>query len=61
MVGSVGSVATKPSASGGSGLVSAREVRSTVRIDRERSAVIMRGSLMATCTTNPAMNTHAPK
>jgi hypothetical protein len=41
--------------------VSAREVRSTPRNDRDRRLRIKVGSLMVTCATNPAMNTHAPK
>src|SRR5271166_999432 len=43
IVGGAGSAATSPSASGGSGRVSAREVRNTVRSDWERRPVIILG------------------
>ncbi len=60
MVAGSGSAATSPSASGGPGTVSAREVRSVSRKDRARSEDAIFGSLITTCTTNPAMNTPAP-
>ena len=59
-VGGAGSVATSPSTSGGSGRVSAREVRSTLRNDKDRTPVTILGNLISTWTTKPAMKTHAP-
>ncbi len=60
IVGGDGVTATSPCSSGGSGRVSVTESLRYRRTDpprRERSIV---GSLISTCTTNPAMNTQAP-
>jgi len=52
-VGGAGWAATSPSMSGASGTVLAREVRSTVRNDRERRPVTIFGNLISTWTTKP--------
>jgi len=60
IVGSAGATATRYPASGGSGRVLARFVRSSVMKLRLRSALIIAGSFIVAWMTKPAMNTHAP-
>ena len=60
IVGAAGATGARYPASGGSGRVLARLVRSSPMKLRLRSALIMVGSLRATWTTKPAMNTQAP-
>ena len=61
MVGGDGDEGTRPSASVVSGLVSASDVRSSVRNERERRLRTMVGNFSETCTTKPTMKTQAPK
>ena len=60
IVGSAGSRGARYPASGGSGRIFARPVRSSPIRLRLRSARIMTGSLRVTWTTKPAVNTQAP-